>query len=145
MNKDTCRIPAEYLTGFVSKSIHVGNDPDPHTHSVTVPIYPVSTFEVTDENQKFVYSRVANPTRTALEYNLASLECAKHCVCASSGMAACSLVMHIFKDGERILCSENVYPGIRKYMEDLAKAAGGVTVEFTDLSNLEEVKATVKT
>lgn len=144
MEKDPKTSLAEYMTGFCTKAIHVGNETDPQTHAITVPIYAVSSFKVTSLSQKYFYSRSSNPTRDALETNLASLEKAKFCVTASSGMAACSIVMHIFDQGSHILCSENVHPDIRKYMEGLAKSAEGLKVEFADFSNLEAVKEKVK-
>jgi len=145
MQKDPENAHAEYMTGFCTKAIHVGNKPDPQTNAITVPIYAVSSFRVTSKEQKYMYSRVANPTRDALETNLACLEKAKFCVSASSGMAACSLVMHIFNQGAHILCSENVYPDVRKYMEGIAKSAEGLKVEFADFSNLEAIKEKFKT
>ena len=133
-----------YFEGFNTRAVHIGNEPDPQTHSVTVPIYLASTFEVVADAQKYVYARLGNPTRTALESNLASLEKAKFCVCASSGLAACCLIMHLFKPGESILCSDDVYPGVRKYMKDMASVAEGIQVDFADLSDLETVKKSVK-
>eukprot|EP00826_Nyctotherus_ovalis_P000901 TRINITY_DN10077_c0_g4_i4.p1 TRINITY_DN10077_c0_g4~~TRINITY_DN10077_c0_g4_i4.p1 ORF type:complete len:393 (-),score=87.69 TRINITY_DN10077_c0_g4_i4:141-1319(-) len=144
MEKNPATDHAEYMNGFGTKAIHVGNEPDPQTNAVTVPIYPTSSFVVKDRAQKYFYSRASNPTRSALETNLAALEQAQLCVTASSGMAACSLIMHVFNVGDSILCSENVHPDVRKYMEKMARSSEGLKVEFADLNNLELVKEKVK-
>ena len=78
---------------FETRAIHAGQEPDPATGSVVVPIYQTSTYaqEAVGQNKGYDYSRVANPTRTALQINLASLESAEHGVAFASGMAAVTI------------------------------------------------------
>lgn len=132
--------PEEYFTGFNTKAIHVGNEPDPATYAVSVPIYMTSNFVIVNDNQKYHYSRAQNPTRSALQADLASLEKAKYCVCCASGISACGLVMHLFKPGEHILCCEDINPAFRNLMQDITKSAEGVIVDFADIVNVSSVK-----
>ncbi len=133
-----------YWTGFSTKAIHVGNEPDPETKAVTVPVVMSSTFVVASPTQKYSYGRCGNPTRAALEQNLAALEGAKHCVCTTSGMSACCLVMHLFKTGEHVIVCQDVYGGVRKYMEDMATNCEGLNIDFADLSSPENLTKLVK-
>src|SRR6266498_5280685 len=90
---------------FETRAIHAGQEPDPATGAVTVPIYQTSTYvqEAVGEHKGYDYSRVANPTRTALQICLASLESAEHGVAFGSGMAAVTTVMHLVSPGDRIV------------------------------------------
>ena len=132
------------MTGFNSKAIHVGNKPDPLTHAIAVPIYMTSTFEIVDKDQKFCYSRVSNPTKSALEENLASLEGAKYCVVSTSGLSACCLIMHLFKPKDHIICSYDLYGGITHYMNDMATNSQGLDTELVDLSSPEILLKLIK-
>jgi O-acetylhomoserine/O-acetylserine sulfhydrylase-like pyridoxal-dependent enzyme len=96
--------------GFATRAIHAGQSPDPTTGSVNVPIYATSTY-VQDELGKhkgFEYARVQNPTRTALELNIAALEGGHSGHAIASGMAAISCQMTLVKTGEHLVASRNV-------------------------------------
>src|SRR5436309_15266127 len=99
---------------FETRAIHEGQEPDPATGSVTVPIYQTSTYvqEAVGENKGYDYSRVANPTRTALQICLASLEGAEHGIAFSSGLGAAATIMHLVNPGERVVCVNDVYGGV---------------------------------
>src|SRR5947207_11985733 len=99
---------------FETRAIHVGQDPDPATGSVIVPIYQTSTYaqEAVGEHKGYDYSRVANPTRTALQIALASLEEATHGVAFSSGIGATTTLMHLVDPGERVVLIADVYGGV---------------------------------
>src|SRR5215216_5634728 len=99
---------------FETRAIHEGQEPDPATGSVTVPIYQTSTFvqEAVGVHKGYDYARVANPTRTALQLCLASLEGAEHGVAYSSGMGATTTVMHLVHPSERVVCVNDVYGGV---------------------------------
>src|ERR671928_592365 len=99
---------------FETRAIHVGQAPDPATGAVVVPIYQTSTFaqEGPGRNKGYDYARVANPTRTALQECLASLEDAEHGFAYSSGLAAATTLMHLVRPGDRVVAVNDVYGGI---------------------------------
>src|SRR3954452_20365766 len=96
---------------FETRAIHEGQEPDPTTGAVTVPIYQTSTYvqEGVGEHKGYDYSRVANPTRTALQRALASLESADHGVASSSGLGATTTLMHLVDPGQRVVLIADVY------------------------------------
>jgi cystathionine beta-lyase/cystathionine gamma-synthase len=98
---------------FETRAIHEGQEPDPATGAVTVPIYQTSTYvqEAVGEHKGYDYSRTANPTRRALETCLASLESAEYGFGFSSGMGATTTVMHLVAPGDRIVAVNDVYGG----------------------------------
>src|SRR6186997_496516 len=98
---------------FETRAIHDGQEPDPATGSVIVPIYQTSTYaqDGVGENKGYEYSRAANPTRTALQICLASLESAEHGVAFASGMAAITTVMHLVHPSEKVVSVNDVYGG----------------------------------
>ncbi len=98
---------------FETRAIHEGQQPDPATGAVTVPIYQTSTFaqEAAGEHKGYDYSRTANPTRRALELCLASLEGAEFGFGFSSGMGAVTTIMHLVSPGDRIVAVNDVYGG----------------------------------
>lgn len=98
---------------FETRAIHVGQEPDPTTGAVTTPIYQTSTFaqEAVGVHKGYDYARVANPTRTALEECLASLENAEHGHAFSSGLGASTTIMHLVDPGDGIVCVNDVYGG----------------------------------
>jgi cystathionine beta-lyase/cystathionine gamma-synthase len=99
---------------FETRAIHDGQDPDPTTGAVTTPIYQTSTFvqEAVGENKGYDYARSGNPTRTALQVALASLENAAHGVAFSSGLGATTTLMHFVDPGERVVLIADVYGGV---------------------------------
>ncbi len=99
---------------FQTRAIHAGQDPDPITGAVTVPIYQTSTFAQDGVGQPrggYDYSRSANPTRKALEVCLASLESTEHGLAFGSGMAATTTVMHLLSPGAHVVSLGDVYGG----------------------------------
>src|SRR6185312_16141694 len=99
---------------FATRAIHAGQEPDPATGAVTTPIYQTSTFvqEAVGVHKGYDYARVANPTRTALEECLASLENAAHGLAFSSGLGGATTIMHLLDPGDRVVCVNDVYGGI---------------------------------
>src|SRR4029077_16805029 len=91
------------LMDFETRAIHVGQEPDPATGAITTPIYQTSTYvqDAVGEHKGYDYSRVANPTRSALQEALASLEDAKHGIAFSSGLGAVTTLMHLLSPGDR--------------------------------------------
>jgi cystathionine beta-lyase/cystathionine gamma-synthase len=128
---------------FETRAIHAGQEPDPATGSVVVPIYQTSTYaqDAVGHNKGYDYSRVANPTRTALQINLASLESAEHGVAFASGMAAVTTVMHLVHPSERVVSVNDVYGGVYRLFTQVYQPKG-YDIEFLSAdeinSNLAE-------
>src|SRR3954454_18901171 len=99
---------------FETRAIDAGQEPDPATGAIVTPIYQTSTYvqDAVGENKGYDYSRVANPTRTALQIALASLENARHGIAFSSGIGATSTLMHLVNPGERVVLIADVYGGV---------------------------------
>jgi cystathionine gamma-synthase len=111
---------------FETRAIHAGQDPDPATGAVITPIYQTTTFaqEEVGKNKGYDYARVANPTRTALETALASLEGAAHGVAFSSGLGAVTTVMHMVNPGERVVLIADVYGGVYRMTSQIYEPKG---------------------
>jgi cystathionine gamma-synthase len=111
---------------FETRAIHEGQEPDPATGAVVVPIYQTSTFaqEAVGQHKGYDYSRVANPTRTALQICLASLESAEHGVAFASGMAAVTTVLHLVHPNERIVSVNDVYGGVYRLLSQVYEPKG---------------------
>jgi cystathionine gamma-synthase len=111
---------------FETRAIHDGQEPDPATGSVVVPIYQTSTYaqEAVGQHKGYDYSRGANPTRTALQICLASLESAEHGFAFASGMAAVTTVMHLVHPSERIVSVNDVYGGVYRLLSQVYEPKG---------------------
>src|SRR5438045_7450848 len=114
------------MDDFATRAIHVGQEPDPTTGAVTVPIYQTSTYvqEAVGEHKGSDYSRVANPTRTALQECLASLENAQHGVAFSSGLGATTTLMHLVDPGQRVVLIADVYGGVYRMTSQVYEPKG---------------------
>lgn len=118
-------------SGFATKAIHVGQEPDPSTGAITVPIFATSTYvqEELGKHKGYEYARVSNPTRTHLETNLAALEGGTSAHVFASGMAATTAVTQCFlKQGDHLICGHNVYGGVPRLFNQVLANYG---VEFT--------------
>ena len=124
---------------FETRAIHAGQEPDPATGSVVVPIYQTSTYaqEAVGQNKGYDYSRVANPTRTALQLNLASLESAEHGVAFASGMAAVTTIMHLVHPSERVVSVNDVYGGVYRLFSQVYEPKG-YDIEFISSQEINE-------
>jgi cystathionine beta-lyase/cystathionine gamma-synthase len=111
---------------FETRAIHEGQEPDPTTGAVTVPIYQTSTYvhDAVGEHRGYDYSRAGNPTRTALQTCLASLEGAEHGVAFASGMAATTTLMHLVNPGERVVSVNDVYGGVYRLFSQVYEPKG---------------------
>jgi cystathionine gamma-synthase len=131
---------------FETRAIHEGQEPDPATGAITTPIYLTSTYvqDAVGEHKGYDYSRVANPTRTALQQCLASLESAEHGVAYASGLGAVSTIMHLLSPGDRMVLIADVYGGVYRMTSQVYEPKGYVfdylpAAEFDDLgSHLDE-------
>ena len=96
---------------FGTKAIHAGAEPDPTTGAIMTPIFQTSTYvqESPGVNKGYGYARGKNPTREALQKNIAALENGKHCVCFSSGMGATDAVIRMLKPGDEVITGDDLY------------------------------------
>jgi len=111
---------------FETRAIHEGQEPDPATGSVTVPIYQTSTYaqEAVGRHKGYDYSRGANPTRTALQSCLASLEGAAHGIAFASGLGAVTTIMHLLTPGDRVVLIADVYGGVYRMTSQIYEPKG---------------------
>src|SRR5881296_2383191 len=111
---------------FETRAIHEGQEPDPATGAIITPIYQTSTYvqDAVGEHKGYDYSRVANPTRTALQLALASLESAEHGVAYSSGLGATTTLMHLLNPGERVVLIADVYGGVYRMTSQVYEPKG---------------------
>jgi len=128
-----------------TKTIHAGVDKDSSYNSVITPIYQTSTFRFEDIGitKGYDYTRTANPTRTALEENIAALEggiCAR---AIASGMAAITVVLHFFRTGDHIISTNDCYGGTERLFRTYSELFG-LQITYVDMKNLEEVKNAFK-
>jgi cystathionine beta-lyase/cystathionine gamma-synthase len=118
---------------FETRAIHVGQEPDPATGAMTTPIYQTSTFvqEAVGVHKGYDYARAANPTRTALQECLASLEGAAHGHAFSAGLGAVTTLMHLLSPGDHVVAVNDVYGGIYRMFTQVYEPKG---YRFTFLS-----------
>src|SRR5882724_3833328 len=98
---------------FATRAVHAGQAPDPSTGAIMTPVYLTSTYvqEAPGKHKGYDYSRTCNPTRTALEQNLASLEGGRFGLCFSSGMGAINCVVNLLQSGDHIVAGNDLYGG----------------------------------
>ena len=131
---------------FETRAIHEGQEPDSATGAITTPIYLTSTYvqDAVGEHKGYDYSRVANPTRTALQQCLASLESAEYGLAYSSGLGATTTIMHLLNPGDRVVLIADVYGGVYRMTSQVYEPKGYVfdylpAADFEDLgSHLDE-------
>ncbi|MBZ5564415.1 MAG: cystathionine gamma-synthase [Acidobacteriia bacterium] len=126
--------------GFATDAIHVGQEPDPATGAIIVPIYQTSTFvqEELGKHKGYEYARTSNPTRAALERNLAALESGRFGFAFASGMAAINVLMTLFKSGDHIIAGHNLYGGSFRLFENVLKDFG-LAFSYADTTRLDDV------
>jgi cystathionine beta-lyase/cystathionine gamma-synthase len=126
----TRRTDADARGRFATRAIHAGQAPDQMSGAIMPPIYQTSTYvhEAFGQHKGYEYARGKNPTREALERNVASLEGAQHGFAFSSGMGALDSIMKLFKSGDHIVCAENVYGGTFRLFDKILQHFG---LQFT--------------
>lgn len=131
--------------GFATTAIHAGQEPDPTTGAVTVPIYQTSTYaqDGLGRHKGYEYARTQNPTRAALEQNIAALEGARFGFAFASGMAAIDAVLRLVKAGDHVIVSDNTYGGtFRLFSRILANY--NIEFDFVETSDASNVEAALK-
>ncbi len=126
---------------FGTKAIHKGLKPDPSTGAIMTPIYQTSTYQQKKpgEHQGYEYARVQNPTRDALEENMAALENAEFAYCFSSGMSGVDTVLRLLRPGDEVIATNDLYGGSYRIFMEVFKDFG-LNFQFIDTSNPETVK-----
>jgi cystathionine beta-lyase len=129
---------------FGTKLIHAAIHPDPSTGAVMTPIFQTSTYAQSSPgvHKGYEYSRTHNPTRTVLQDNIAALENAQHGLCFSSGMAAIDAVCKLFKPGDEIVASNDLYGGTYRIFTKIFEPLG-MKFHFVDMSDLSNISAAV--
>lgn len=127
---------------FATRCIHAGQEPDPTTGAIMTPVYQTSTFVQSSPGEfieNYDYSRSANPTRTALEANLASLEGGRHGICFASGSASLAACIHLLSAGDHVLLCDDVYGGTFRMFNNVFEQLG---IKFTrvDMTNAEATR-----
>jgi cystathionine gamma-lyase len=126
---------------FGTRAIHAGADPDPTTGAIMTPIYQTSTYtqEYPGKHKGYAYARGKNPTREALQKNIAALEGGKHCLCFSSGMGAIDAIIKLLRPGDEVITGDDLYGGSYRMFTKVF-AHFGIRFHFinmTDVSNVE--------
>jgi len=131
--------------GFATRAIHVGQEPDPATGAVSVPIYQTSTYAQSEVgvHKGYDYSRTANPTRAALESCLASLDSGRFGLAFASGMAAEDTVLHLLEAGSHVIASDDVYGGTFRLFHRVLERVG-LRFTFVDATRTQNVTSAIE-
>lgn len=126
---------------FGTKAIHAGADPDPSTGAIMTPIYQTSTFvqESPGKHKGYAYARGKNPTRAALEKNIAALEDGKYALCFSSGMGAMDAVIKLLKPGDEVITGNDLYGGSYRMFTKIFEPMG-IRFHFIDMTDANNIK-----
>ncbi len=128
--------------GFGTLAVHAGQAPDPSTGAIMTPVYFTSTYvqDAPGENRGYEYARVSNPTRTALEGNLAALEGAAHGIAFASGVAATDAILKSLRPGDHVVSTNDLYGGSYRLMRQVFEPFG-LRFTFLDLGDIAAVEA----
>lgn len=131
--------------GFATTAIHTGSEPDEATGAVTVPIYQTSTYaqDALGKNKGYEYARTQNPTRSAVERNIAAIEGGRFGFAFASGMAAIDATLRLVKAGEHVIVSDNTYGGTARLFNRIL-ANYNITFDYVDTSDPLNVEAAIK-
>ncbi len=131
--------------GFSTDCIHAGQEPEPVTGSVTYPIFQTSTYVQPElgRHKGYEYARTQNPTRSALEANLAALESGKHAHCFASGMSATDTVFRLLKSGDHVVAGENMYGGSYRLFSKVCEKFG-IGFTYVDTAFVANVRAALR-
>ena len=137
-------LPADAQHGFATRAVHAGQRPDPTTGAVMIPVYQTSTYvqEGLGRHKGYEYARTQNPTREALERNVASLEGASFGFAFGSGLAARDSTLTLLRSGDPVLSGDNIYGGSHRLMERIYTQYG-VTFSFVDMREIANVERAI--
>lgn len=130
--------------GFGTKAIHAGVEPDPTTGAIMTPIYQTSTYyqESPGKHKGFEYSRTGNPTRKALEDNIAALENAKYGLCFGSGLAATDAILKLLSPGDEVISTNDLYGGSYRIFTKIFKKFG-IKFTFVPMQDMASIEAAI--
>jgi cystathionine gamma-lyase len=130
--------------GLATRAVHAGQEPEPLAGAVTFPIFQTSTYvqEAIGKNKGYDYARTINPTRQALERNVAALEGGRHGFAFASGMGGIHTVLTLLSAGDHVVCGENVYGGTHRLMDKVLSRLG-LTFSFVDTRTVENVEKAI--
>ena len=133
-------------SGFSTRAIHAGQDPDPTTGATIVPIYKTSTYtqEAPGRHKGYEYSRTANPTRTALEECVAALEGADYALAFASGLAATTAVMSLLSPGDHVVAGDDLYGGTYRLFDKVLPRSGGLEFTYADTTDAASVEEALR-
>jgi cystathionine gamma-lyase len=131
---------------FGTRTIHAGQEPDPSTGAIMMPIYQTSTFVQSSPgvHKGYDYARSKNPTRMAYERCVADLESGQRGYAFASGLAAASSILEILDAGGHIIATDDIYGGCYRLFERVRKRSSGLQVTYVDLSDLAAVEAAIR-
>ena len=129
---------------FATKAIHAGIEPDPTTGAIMTPIYQTSTYvqESPGKHKGYEYARTQNPTRTVLQNNLAAIENGKHGICYASGLGATDAILKLYKPGDEIIASSDLYGGTYRIMVRVFQEFG-LKFKFVGLEDAANLEAAI--
>jgi len=129
---------------FGTKTIHAGQKPDPTTGAIMTPIYQTSTYvqKSPGDHKGYEYSRTGNPTRKALEDNLAALENGKYGLCFGSGLAAVDCIVKLLQPGDEVISTNDLYGGTYRIFTKVFERLG-IKFHFTGMDNIEQIESLV--
>ena len=127
---------------FSTRCIHAGQQPDPSTGAIITPIFQTSTYvqDALGEHKGYEYARTQNPTRAAVEANIAAIEGGKGALAFASGMAAIAAVASFLASGDHVVVTDNTYGGTYRYFERILRRYG-LDFTYVDTSNLDAIAA----
>jgi cystathionine beta-lyase/cystathionine gamma-synthase len=131
--------------GFATRAIHSGQEPDPETGAVAVPIYPTSTYvqQELGKNKGYEYARVSNPTRSRLEENMTALEGGVAARVFASGMAAINAICTMYRSGDHVVCGNDLYGGVPRLFNQVL-ANFGMEFSYVDTSDAKNVERAIR-
>ncbi len=135
-------MPQDIAAGFATRAVHAGQEPEAITGAIMTPIFQTSTYvhPRLGEHKGFEYARTRNPTRDALERNIAALEGGSSGHAFASGLAATDAILKLFQSGDHVICGENVYGGTHRLMTQVFEQLG-LNFSFVDTRDLAEIES----
>lgn len=145
-SKQSIEVTTKAGSGFGTKALHAGQDPEPTTGAVVVPISLATTFAQASPgvHKGYDYSRSGNPTRNAFEQQVAALENGKHGLAFASGLAATTTITTMLKSGDHIICGDDVYGGTNRFLSRIAAPSFGIQTCMVDANVPGAVEAAIK-